>query len=357
MATYSVPVLDETPGAGVDEYALCWDNDTSSWKLRQVTIGACLLATGATVGASSQAQAFTNGVKSGLLFPAADSTTAVKICKANGSTAIITIDTTNGRVSIGGNPSIYPLDIQHSTYAQVLVAGGTAADFMLRHTAAVTDKKNWMLRCKDGFGEVSSQKDNGTYQVQGILKWDNYTGYVGLGLGTGTPATRLDINHPSAVTNTVENVVTIRHASSGTPAAGFGAATRFGLQSSTTANQDAGLVEVLWYEATHDSRKADLVLSAYDTAKREGLRIRGAGSAPAIGFLGATPATRIAHVTDAETAHNITDPTDSPADADALREDLVTNVIPSLETALNNLGTKVNSLLTMAETFGFHATS
>lgn len=76
-----------------------------------------------------------------------------------------------------------------------------------------------------------------------------------------------------------------------------------------------------------------------------------------IAFFNATPAAQIAHVTDASTTHAITDPADSPADADALREDLVTNVIPSIETALNNLGTKINNLLTMAETFGFHATS
>jgi len=349
--------LNVSLAEGVDEYALCYDHDTQKFVLRQVTIGACLLATGATPGATSQAQAFTNGVKAGLLFPAADSTDAVKICKANGSTAIITIDTTNGRMSIGGSPLGYPLDIQHPTYAQVMVVGGTAGDFMLRHTEAAVDKKNWMLRCKDGYGEVSSQKDTGTYQIQGILKWDNYTGYVGLGMGAGAPGTRLDVNHSAAITNTVETIVTLRHASSGAPAGGFGAALRFGLESSTTENQSAALIEALWYEATHATRKANLVLSAYDTEKREGIRISGNGSAAAIGFLGATPAARIDHVADAVTAHDITDPGDAPADADALREDLVTNVIPSIESALNGLGTKINSLLTMAETFGFHATS
>ncbi len=76
-----------------------------------------------------------------------------------------------------------------------------------------------------------------------------------------------------------------------------------------------------------------------------------------VGFFGVTPAAQQATVADASTAHAITDPTDAPADADALREDLVTNVIPSVETSLNNLGTKINSILATLEAFGFHATA
>lgn len=162
----------------------------------------------------------------------------------------------------------------------------------------------------------------------------------------------------TALTSTVQNMLILSHDTSGTAAAGFGAGQLFQLQSSTTAAQSAARIQALWYEATHATFKADLVGTAYDAGgEREGWRVRGAGSAPAIGFLGATPAARLAHVADASTTHAITDPGDAPADADALRDDLVTNVIPTIETALNNLGTKINSLLTMAETFGFHATS
>ena len=59
--------------------------------------------------------------------------------------------------------------------------------------------------------------------------------------------------------------------------------------------------------------------------------------------------TKDSHIADAETSHTVTDPSDSPADADALRDDLVTNTIPSIETALNNLGTKINSILAAIE--------
>jgi hypothetical protein len=46
---------------------------------------------------------------------------------------------------------------------------------------------------------------------------------------------------------------------------------------------------------------------------------------------------------DAMTA--ITDPADTPADADALREDLVTNVIPTIEANFTDLQAKVNAIL------------
>lgn len=57
-----------------------------------------------------------------------------------------------------------------------------------------------------------------------------------------------------------------------------------------------------------------------------------------------------AHEADASASHSITDPADSPADADALRDDLVTNTIPAIESALNALGTKINNILSKLET-------
>ena len=48
---------------------------------------------------------------------------------------------------------------------------------------------------------------------------------------------------------------------------------------------------------------------------------------------------------DASESHTVTDPSDTPADADALRDDLVANTIPSIESALNALGVKINAVL------------
>lgn len=83
----------------------------------------------------------------------------------------------------------------------------------------------------------------------------------------------------SGRTNQIFNILELRHDTSGIPAAGFGAGLAFQLDSSTTENQNAARIAAVWTEATHATRKADLVLSAYDTAEREGLRIRATGSA------------------------------------------------------------------------------
>ncbi len=57
---------------------------------------------------------------------------------------------------------------------------------------------------------------------------------------------------------------------------------------------------------------------------------------------------------DAMTA--ITDPADTPADADALREDLVTNVIPTIEANFTDLQAKVNAILAALRTANIIAT-
>ena len=61
-----------------------------------------LLATGTRAGATSQAQTFTNGVVTGGIKPASDSTTAVLIQNAAESIDVLTVDTTNARVAING---------------------------------------------------------------------------------------------------------------------------------------------------------------------------------------------------------------------------------------------------------------
>jgi hypothetical protein len=113
------------------------------------------------------------------------------------------------------------------------------------------------------------------------------------GIGTTAPATRLHALTTDTATNAVTNIATLGHNTSNTPAAGFGGGLAFNLQSSTTASQSAACIQALWNDATHASRKADLVLTAYDSGgEREGLRIRGDGSGPALGFFGTAPAAR-----------------------------------------------------------------
>ncbi|MBL8133842.1 MAG: hypothetical protein JNL42_18415 [Anaerolineae bacterium] len=93
-------------------------------------------------------------------------------------------------------------------------------------------------------------------------------------------------------TNTTPSAGILRHNSSGTPAAGFGVTAIFQAKSTTTNNRDQGRIRTQWATATDASRKAKMILSVYDTAEREGLAIEASGSAPMIGFLGATPVVR-----------------------------------------------------------------
>ena len=293
-------------GAGVDEYALCWDNDTAKFVLRAMSGGGVtdhgaltgladddhsqyLLATGARTGASSQAQTFTGGIVASSLTggSAVDQAVTIKITSGvsassyldivggnNGGLLLARFNGTNGsirvlnalNVSAGGyigcEPGAYLYQVGGTTYmGDTLVNFNTSTNFTLKPR---TDGQHILL-VPDG-------------------------GYCGVGV---TPATKLHVVLASAVTNAVTNVVTIGHDTSGTPAAGFGAGELFQLESSTTAAQSAARIQALWNDATHASRKADLVLTAYDSGgEREGLRIRGDGSGPALGFFGTAPAAR-----------------------------------------------------------------
>ena len=69
-----------------------------------------LAASGATTGATSQAQAFTNGIIAPTHQPVSDSTTAIQFKNAAGSATVLDVDTTNTRIGIGTTPS-YTLDV------------------------------------------------------------------------------------------------------------------------------------------------------------------------------------------------------------------------------------------------------
>lgn len=109
-------------------------------------------------------------------------------------------------------------------------------------------------------------------------------------------------------TSTVANLATFAANSNGTAAAGFGQSFTYTLESSTTNDQTAAKQSVLWAEATHASRKARAVWEIYDTSAREAFRIEASGSAPMIGFLGATAVVRqtvAAAATDAATTQTL----------------------------------------------------
>lgn len=398
-------------GVGVDEYALCWDNDTSRFVLRAMSAGVTdhgaltgladddhtqyLLATGTRAGASSQAQTFTSGIVGPTWRPAADSTTALQLQNAAG-TAILTVDTTNSRIGIGTTAPSGALQINVAgenpkmriTNKSVLfsrdfadasptfgvgIEGTSTLNGGLRLSslygvyayqdatmlfsattseiaffsdgsgvkmigAVVRGADHLGLQTADNRFTVTIKQNSNASGTANVLNVQTQSGGAALsvdhlgktGIGTAVPGTLIHGLLSSAATNAVTNVLTIGHNSTGTAANGFGAGQAFTLATSTTGDQSAARIQVLWSDATHATRKADLVLTAYDSGgEREGLRIRGAGSAPAIGFLGAAPVTRIAHVADPAGGATV--------DAEAR--------------------SAINSILTTLESFGFHATS
>ena len=143
---------------------------------------------------------------------------------------------------------------------------------------------------------------------------------------------RVGIHINNSTTNAVDPIFTLRHNSTGTAAAGFGARQLWTLESSTTADTSAASIDVAWNTATHASRKADMIFYAYDTAAREFLRGQGNGSAAAIGFLGATPVVQ-------DTGWSVTNVSaDRSYDASATTLNEIANVLGTLIASLKSYG-------------------
>lgn len=155
-------------------------------------------------------------------------------------------------------------------------------------------------------------------------------------LSVGTNATSGDTalwaNLENATTNATDNVFTVSHNSSGTPAASFGGAMVMKLESSTTTFTLAARMRWQWITATHASRAARGILSAYDTAERDCFMWEASGSAAMIGFLGTTPTARQTGYT---TFTNLT--TDRTCDADTV---LVAELADIVGTLIEDLKTK-----------------
>lgn len=115
--------LNVSLGVGVDEYALTYDHDTGKFVLRAPFAG--LLATGATTGATSQAQAFTNGIVGPSWRPSANSTTALQLQNASG-TPILNVDTTNSRVGIGTTAPTTRMDVAATLTNTSGIVGGAS---------------------------------------------------------------------------------------------------------------------------------------------------------------------------------------------------------------------------------------
>lgn len=129
----------------------------------------------------------------------------------------------------------------------------------------------------------------------------------------------------------------------------FGAATTFG----------SSITDLLLLANKYGGTKTLSTTSYVDLDNQ--LRV---GAGKNVGFFGAVAAgqqTASANLTDNsggianDTVEAIPDPADAPADADALREDLVANAFPAIRNDIAGLTAKVNKALTVLRTMGFMA--
>lgn len=348
-----------TAGAGTDGYAIVWDDGAGEFTLAEFeAAGAAaaavashvaegdphtqyLLASGSRAGASAGLQTLTSGIVTPIIRPASDSTTAVRVQNAAGSTSVLTVDTTNNLVlfpekSFGAYPSFgnasssargFQFDGAYLRYVtsptefevqfglnQLLlgtsIIGWTTSaaaplGAVRRAIAPLLNEQGVMVRSiqtpsarQQAFHVAKSYTDESNMEV-GVISWNEVTDVCvigALGRGTGTQReTRLIGSFVTALqsnstTNTVENVLHVRKNSTGTPAAGFGGAIRFGMKSSTTDNQDAGRLSWEWITATHASRASRGKLSAYYTStERIPIQWEADASGTLVGFHGTAP--------------------------------------------------------------------
>ncbi len=92
-----------------------------------------------------------------------------------------------------------------------------------------------------------------------------------------------------AATNAVTDVLTLAHNTSGTPAANIGTGLILAAETSTTISTTMARIRAIFTDVTHASRNGRLVLSAWDTAERDGIAIEASGAAAMLGFFGASP--------------------------------------------------------------------
>lgn len=175
------------PGAGNDGYVWTWDYDALKFVLTAPAAPfAGLLATGATVGATSQAQAFTLGVVSPFVAPSADSTTAFQVRKADKTTSVLNVDTTNARVGIGTAAPSSALAISFSS-------GNTPVGLLVVNTApSGPTSGGGIVGVEDDGAAVASGDRLGYFLLGGatdsIGTIVNSCGFTGLATGNWTPS-------------------------------------------------------------------------------------------------------------------------------------------------------------------------
>ncbi len=178
--------------------------------------------------------------------------------------------------------------INSADYAQMwawnTLSSNSALTLSSTSTAAASNTQKLLNISLSGANGTASQTTYGQYttnthtgttstNVAGYFSASGGTNNYGLivaagnvGIGTSTPTVTLHNITTDAATATTTIGETVGHNSSGTPAASFGVGTKYTLESSTTADQDASQISTIWTTATHASRTSALTFSTVTSA-------------------------------------------------------------------------------------------
>ncbi len=149
------------------------------------SLSGALLATGATTGATSEAQAFTNGVKTGKVYPSADATTAFQINKADGTTNVLNVDTTNARVGIGTNAPLTQFHVDGASAGISVHRTGANEPFIRLSQSPDYSICGGQIR---GIGTAAGLRFT---DVGAVAEWARFNATGQLGIGDAAPDSAL----------------------------------------------------------------------------------------------------------------------------------------------------------------------
>jgi len=172
---------------------------------------AAVTARGAT---TSDVSTFSTAIKTPKIYPSADSTSAFGIFKADGSTNIFNVDSTNSRIGIGTTTPGDKLELYDSSDVMTALGistPGTSGSQQVGFNLKTNSTKKWTMYARgNSWGTAAQQNDFGVSYYNGS-SWidpfwiDSGTGYVGI--GTATPSYPLHVYGTSAAGGAIQEMV------------------------------------------------------------------------------------------------------------------------------------------------------
>jgi hypothetical protein len=219
------------------------------------------------------------------------------VTQARGMASTLTVSGATGTVTQGNGfdsavnnsgAGTLALGVGYRISAPTNTGGGTYTSFVGVGAPSITTPTNvtYIL-----LGTLTAP--SGSWSIYSATTNDSsIAGKTKMGANTA-PATTLDTLTSDSATNTVTNVVTIGHDSSGTPAASYGTGVAIQGKSSTTAGQSMGRVYWQWSTATHATRQAYGYFTAQDyNGERIGITVGSDGTQALLSFYNVTPVAR-----------------------------------------------------------------